>query len=298
MFILFFINVFFFNIYLCFLFLFLFLFYLFLIFRNGARESVFNLFVSQPEIRNIKINDSQNITIKWQNGLISNYDYLMHLNNQADRTFNDLTQYPVFPWIISDYTSEKLDLQDPNSFRDLTRPIGALNPKRLKEFQERMTHMPDDPNNPPFLYGTHYSTPGYVLFYLVREAPEYMLRLQNGKFDAPDRCFDSIIGTWDGCINHTADVKELIPEFFNDHQFLVNSKNLDLGKKANNRYVGDVILPPWASSPEDFIKKNREALESDYVSNLLHHWIDLIFGYKQKGNQSYFNLIFNLIFFF
>jgi hypothetical protein len=31
---------------------------------------------------------------------------------------------------------------------------------------------------PPFLYGTHYSTPGYVLFYLVRVAPEYMLRLQ------------------------------------------------------------------------------------------------------------------------
>ena len=31
---------------------------------------------------------------------------------------------------------------------------------------------------PKFLYGTHYSTPGYVLFYLVRAAPEYMLCLQ------------------------------------------------------------------------------------------------------------------------
>lgn len=29
---------------------------------------------------------------------------------------------------------------------------------------------------PRFLYGTHYSTPGYVLSYLVRVAPEYMLR--------------------------------------------------------------------------------------------------------------------------
>ena len=43
---------------------------------------------------------------------------------------------------------------------------------------------------PKFLYGTHYSTPGYVLYYLVRQAPEYILRLQNGKFDAPDRMFN------------------------------------------------------------------------------------------------------------
>jgi len=43
---------------------------------------------------------------------------------------------------------------------------------------------------PKFLYGTHYSTPGYVLYYLVRQAPEYLLRLQNGKFDAPDRMFN------------------------------------------------------------------------------------------------------------
>jgi len=46
---------------------------------------------------------------------------------------------------------------------------------------------------PPFLYGTHYSTPGYVLFYLVRMAPEYMLCLQNGKFDAADRLFRRLV---------------------------------------------------------------------------------------------------------
>ena len=38
---------------------------------------------------------------------------------------------------------------------------------------------------PPFLYGCHHSTPGYVVFYLMRSEPQLMLRLQNGRFDAP-----------------------------------------------------------------------------------------------------------------
>lgn len=51
--------------------------------------------------------------------------------------------------------------------------------------------------------------------------------------------------------------------------------------------VGDVVLPPWAKgSTREFIRMHREALESDYVSENLHHWIDLIFGYKQRGKVS------------
>lgn len=53
----------------------------------------------------------------------------------ADRTFHDLTQYPVLPWIIQDYTSMTLDLNDTNVYRDLSKPIGALNPTRLERLK-------------------------------------------------------------------------------------------------------------------------------------------------------------------
>lgn len=43
-------------------------------------------------------------------------------------------------------------------------------------------------------------------------------------------------------------VMQLIPEFFGDDpQFLENKLGLDLGRKQNGSFVGDVILPPWAT---------------------------------------------------
>jgi hypothetical protein len=60
----------------------------------------------------------------WHDGRMSNYEYLMHLNNKSGRTINDLMQYPVMPWVIKDYTSQALSLDDPATFRDLSKPIG------------------------------------------------------------------------------------------------------------------------------------------------------------------------------
>jgi hypothetical protein len=43
----------------------------------------------------------------------------------------------VFPWVLADYESDTLDLNSPASFRDLSKPVGALNEKRLNFFLER-----------------------------------------------------------------------------------------------------------------------------------------------------------------
>lgn len=37
------------------------------------------------------------VTQRWVRGEISNFQYLMHLNTLAGRSYNDLMQYPVFP---------------------------------------------------------------------------------------------------------------------------------------------------------------------------------------------------------
>jgi hypothetical protein len=238
-------------------------------------------------------------TAAWRRGAVSNFDYLLLLNLAAGRSFNDLAQWPVFPWILADYApaagggtgggvgaaatvaaaatatpqQQQLDLSDPSLFRDLSKPVGALTAERLADFRARYRDMlqierehaaakrrereqraaaaaaatakskkgssaaaanlppanPDDPDDdtphdrlstalpeipPAFMYGTHYSAPGYVLYWLVRACPGHMLRLQGGRFDAPDRLFCSVAEAWRSVTTSTTDVKELIPEFY------------------------------------------------------------------------------------
>ena len=80
------------------------------------RDVMFDYILKQEQI-SLDNDDQENMTIRWQNGALSNFDYLVYLNSAADRSLNDLTQYPVFPWVIQDYTSDVLDLDDPDTFR-------------------------------------------------------------------------------------------------------------------------------------------------------------------------------------
>lgn len=110
---------------------------------------------------------AESYMLQWQRGLLSNYQYLLHLNNLADRSCNDLSQYPVFPWVLDDYSSAQLgesawlfcdqkphfswnvtsqlkllgplfpDLTNAATFRDLSKPVGALNKERLERLLVR-----------------------------------------------------------------------------------------------------------------------------------------------------------------
>ncbi len=121
----------------------------------------------------------ESVTSRWQRGLISSFEYLMHLNTLAGRSYNDLTQYPVFPWIVADYTSDVLRLDRAETFRRLDRPMGAQTEPRLQGFLEKYDALVDM-GQTPYLYGSHYSNVGVVLHYLLRCEPfaSYFLHFQ------------------------------------------------------------------------------------------------------------------------
>eukprot|EP01080_Neovahlkampfia_damariscottae_P008372 gene8372-197_t len=231
--------------------------------------------------------NASNVTKLWQKRKISNFDYLMKLNTFAGRSYNDLTQYPVFPWILKDYQSKTLDLSSKESYRDFSNPIGAQNKENHKDLRSKYKDL-TSMQIPAFHYGSHYSNSGIVLYFLIRLEPftTYSRILQGGRFDHADRLFSSIPATWKNCICGSADYKELIPEFFYSPEFLEMTNDVNLGTTQKGKKISNIELPPWASTPEEFIRIHREALESEYVSDHLHEWIDLIFGYKQRGKES------------
>jgi len=268
---------------------------------NERRDDVANSIMKRAPTQTVKqwpekssqvLHDQLRNVIKgWMTGRISNFDYLLSINCLAGRSFNDLCQYPVFPWVLSNYTSNEVpDLNDRSNYRDLTKPMGALNTDRLEEFIDRFQTF-QDAVIPPFMYGSHYSTSaGVVLHFLVRMHPFASLhrQLQGDHFDVADRIFSSVSRTWDMCTGVcAAEVKELTPEWYCNPSFLRNANNLKLGTSQDGELLGDVILPPWAKgSPEKFVEVLRCALESDICSAMLPHWIDLIFGMKQQGRAA------------
>ncbi|XP_054839943.1 WD repeat- and FYVE domain-containing protein 4 [Eublepharis macularius] len=273
----------------------------FLVFHKSDRKKTLKRFYSMKPVLKSKGITEESINIrrstggektmllKWQRREISNFEYLMYLNTLAGRTYSDLMQYPVFPWILADYHSQTLDLTNPCAFRDLSKPMGAQTTKRKEKFIQRYKDVEKTEGSlsAQCHYCTHYSSAIIVASYLVRLEPftQIYCSLQGGGFDVADRMFHSLKSTWDSASRQNmTDVRELTPEFFYLPEFLTNCNQVEFGSLQDGTLLGDVQLPPWAEgNPHKFISLNRQALESDYVSSHLHHWINLIFGHKQQG---------------
>ncbi|KAF5360312.1 hypothetical protein D9758_009126 [Tetrapyrgos nigripes] len=208
------------------------------------------------------------------------------ISNISGRTPSDATQYPVFrsykassdSWVLQDYQSQTLDLTDPKSYRDLTKPMGALTDARREAAEVRYSNL-ISVDEKPFHYGTHYSSSMIVCHFLIRMAPytNMFKTLQGGDWDLPDRSLSDISRAYESAARDIrGDVRELIPEFFHCPEFLENYANLDFGVQQNTgEKIHDVKLPPWArDDPLLFVIMNRKALESEFVSEHLPAWID------------------------
>jgi hypothetical protein len=212
----------------------------------------------------------------WQSGELSNYEYLYWMNIIGGRSFNDVSQYPIYPWVLTSYQADDLDLQNSGTFRDLALPIGLINTDRF-EVVKQLYNEGTGPDRSHF--STLYSSPTIVADFLVRLEPFTSCHIffQNGQFEKADRLFSSIPMAWHDVQLTIPDFRELTPEFFSLSSFLVNSNGFDLGPRS------DVVLPKWSKSAPEFIYFHRAALESVFVSRHLNSWVDLVFGFKSRG---------------
>lgn len=62
----------------------------------------------------------------WIHGELSNFDFILYINFIANRSFNDISQYPIFPWVVQNYKFPDFELEKDKTFRDLSKPIGTL----------------------------------------------------------------------------------------------------------------------------------------------------------------------------
>ncbi|CAD8102475.1 unnamed protein product [Paramecium sonneborni] len=265
-------------------------------FKNEKQQE----FIQELKRKKIQVIDpieefkKRNYQQNWVGGHYSNFEYLMIVNTFSGRTYNDLSQYFIFPWVISNYRSQQIDFSwrnGSNTLRDLKLPMGAISKKPeqiLKEYKER--NLEDMDEN--FMYGSHYSNAAIVFNYLIRLEPfnELHFSLQKNKFDVADRLFQRMDILWENSIKQ--DNKELIPEFYYMPEFLQNINLFDFGTSQTKKKVSDVELPKWVKTQtaEEFVYRMRQALESDAVSEQLNHWIDLIFGINNNGQKAVENL--------
>ncbi|XP_068173776.1 WD repeat-containing protein 81 [Antennarius striatus] len=231
------------------------------------------------------------LVLDWVHGRVSNFCYLIELNKLAGRREGDPNYHPVLPWVV-DFTVPF------GKFRDLRRSKFRLNKgdKQL-DFTYEMTkealaaalgnvggsglggdlsaslgtgsagqtdhlhvphHISDMLSDITYYVYKARQTPKSVLCSHVRsqwEPNEYPASMERMQSWTPDEC---------------------IPEFYTDPSIF----------RSIHPDMPDLDVPSWCKSCEDFIEVHQRLLESREVSQHLHHWIDLTFGYKLSGKEA------------
>ena len=279
--------------------------YLFNLYSNQKISEIFDIF--ETKIKN-KIYDYEIIkepkeyfnkkkySEMWENDEISTFQYLLYINKFSSRTYNDISQYPVMPWIFLNFT----DKDTLPKLREMSYPITVKDDNDIEDCKFFFRSSIDENPRYPYHFRLHYSTSGYLLNYLVRASPytEEQILFQGGQFDNPNRqilCIDEILQI----LFESHDNRELIPEFFITLEFFINSNYNFFGKRtADKETINDIKCQSCFNSFSQYIYYNRLILNNKNEKNSnqevnINLWIDLIFGVKQwdkKPNVDKLNL--------
>ena len=239
------------------------------------------------------------ITEKWEKEEITNEQYLLYLNKYSGRTFNDIYQYPVFPWVtlMNGYFPEKTKITKNTIFyRDMNYFMQVQTEKGKTEALFNYENSLSENEKNPMHFRIHYSTGGFILLYLMRVFPfmEQHIRLQSNTFDNPSRMVHDINEILN-IIKDSNDNRELTPEFFTSVEYFLNLNYIYFGKRqADNIVVNNMLVPEinlYHKKLSNFIYFNKIFLNNrkdlklnrniDLDKCAINEWINIIFGYKQ-----------------
>jgi len=222
-----------------------------------------------PDSYSSIINDT-GIVKKWQNNEIGNFMLLLYLNIYSGRSFNDLQNYPVFPWIITEFPEKQ------KSFRNLSLPIAVQTPKKLDKFSKLLVSLGKQESE-HFLFGSSFSAPLFVTTYLVRIKPFASIykKYHHNNFVRDDVLFSSIDHFFE-YLEHCDECRECIPEMYSFPEVFLQ----------NDSSIGDLKVPSWSTDTYEYIYFLRKTLESSNVTKSINNWIDMIWGSSQRGEEA------------
>lgn len=158
---------------------------------------------------------------EWKARRISNFEYLLQLNDYSSRSFEVLGQYPVFPWVIKNFSERQFSYAE-ETFRDLRHPIAGISGRKRQEARKKFANTDDYPGG-RFQHGSHYLPGLGVLGYLMRMQPYTLLHYRfNAGGDCPARAFHSVATMWRNLSEQAGSNLELVPEFYYNPEFLAN----------------------------------------------------------------------------
>ncbi|OHT14643.1 hypothetical protein TRFO_14947 [Tritrichomonas foetus] len=137
--------------------------------------------ISFTNLLSIQNNPIEYYTHKWVNRKISTFDYIIHINNISGRSFNDYIHYIIFPYVLKDYQSNKLNLHNSAQYRDFSQNFTSQETNIfLKNNQIMLNHcelIPEYYYFFDFIYGQNAHVPKWAcdifeFIYMNRKALE------------------------------------------------------------------------------------------------------------------------------
>ena len=258
--------------------------------------------------------DIKNLVNSFKKGKISNSEYILKLNKYSTRTYNDTSQYPIFPWILKNYddirkvlpklwnkeSSNQKELMA--DFRDMNYPHAQQSEKNREE--AIMNYLKDEEDKSceeeeekfPTHWINHYSASAYIYYYLMRLNPylQSFIKLQEEQLEDPNRTFNNFKDT-EKTLQFQNDNRELIPDFFYYFDFLLNL-NCNLFGKYNEElliddfsYVKDTNISKYINSISSYVTallNNNKIVNNYFVTKIINNWVDIIFGSRQLPHNK------------